>query len=161
MGRIMKLNQFLPENVKTHGVSGDAAEYYANVSNHLASELKIPESIKVVVNFNYKHEFVQGHNGSTLPDLMDDNTIHIYLRPGLDRATLLRALCHEFVHVQQIASGRLVFNIKNEKLAGMEWEGEAVEPPNYNRSSEWELEAHTKEKDLLQSVIGAVGNLMN
>ena len=156
----MKLKEFLGENVRIGGdIESDANDYYTKVGQYLIKELNIPTDVTVVVHVASTHGLDKTQNGSTLPDLQGRNAIHVYLLPGLDRATLLRAMCHEFVHVQQIATKRLVLDIQNGRLLKMEWEGKKV-PPNYNRNSEWELEAHIKEKELLHKVIGAVGNLM-
>lgn len=156
----MKLDEFLPESVTINGAEDKAAEYYQKVGHFLFDKLNIPAQTKVIVHIDYNIDPEGNQNGSTLPDLKTSGIVHVYLRPGLDRASLLRAICHEFVHAEQIASGRLRLDIQGEKLKGMYWEGNPVQNTAFNRNSEWELEATIKERTLLQDVIGAVGNLM-
>lgn len=154
----MKLNQLLREDTRIEGAEGDATKYYLEVMNHLRKELNVPPTTTIDVHINHPAgHFGKGHNGSTLPDQKKEDVVHIYLRPGMDRATLLRALCHEAVHAEQLATGRLTIDVNTAQFT---WEGKPVSNPGYNRNSEWELEAHIKEKQLLQSVIQAVGNLM-
>ena len=156
----MNFIQFLQESTSTTGLSGKAEQYYNSAIEYFRKELKIPANTKVNVHFNYDHDFGQGHNGSTLPDLHQDNAVNVYLRDGLDRATLMKALGHEMVHVEQMANKRLNLEIVDGQLKSIEWEGEPQKSFNYNRNAEWELEAHSMENQLMRGAIQAVGNLM-
>jgi len=156
----MRFVEFLTEGGSViQGVDGETKQYYENAVKFLRNKLGVPSSTIVTVHINFKHDFGSGHNGSTLPDLNKQNVLHMFLKPGLDRATLLRAIAHEMVHVEQIANKRLNLKIEDGKLKSIDWKGKPVKALNYNRSSEWEIEAHAKEQNLMLQTIQAIGNL--
>ena len=155
----MNFLQFLTESTSVVGIADDIKNYYEQAIEYLRNKLNIPTNTKVIIHFNYNHDFGEGHNGSTLPDLNQKNTIHVYLRKGLDKASLLRALSHEMVHVGQIANKRLNLEIVDGQLKSIKWEGKPQKQFNYNRNAEWELEAHSMENELLHDIISKYGNV--
>lgn len=157
---IMQLNDLIIEALVIKGIQDPQhKDYYTQVINFLITKLGIPDT-NIILHVGLSGLFSSGHTGSTLPDPTRPNIIHMFIPKGLDRASLLRAICHEMVHVQQLATKRLELKIENGKLIEMKWEGKPISTAKYNRNGPWELEAHIKEKTLLHDVIQKVGNLM-
>lgn len=141
----MKLDMLVEgSNTAVKGMEGLDKEYLLLVANKLRDELGISPSRKILLNTNEKAQlFGAGHNGSTL---MQGGIIIMFLNESLMNDQILMTLSHEMVHAQHLDSGRMEMKIGTSGIS-LKWEGKDVKP-NYSRSSEWEVDAHIKEKKL-------------
>jgi len=157
----MKVHQIIAESLSIDGAGLDnkANEYYTSAVEYLREILNISPNVNIAVHLNYDYGSGDSTNATTLPDPDNKSKIHLFIKGGLSRAEVVRVMAHEMVHVQQLASGRLRIDIENGVVNAIYWEGELTKETKYNRSGEWENEAHAKQQELLHAVIGKIGNL--
>ena len=154
----MKLRDILTEKVSiTQGASGKELDYLQDAADLLAKQLGLSDQ-NIVVSFDPPMDLDKTQTGVTIGIGKHPNKIFVMVDKGLSMGEKLFTLCHEMVHVQQLASGRLAFTeIKDGKVSG-EWEGEKFDNIKYSRSNPWEVEAHTKDKQLREFVLKKLGN---
>jgi hypothetical protein len=122
-----------------------AAKFAANIL--LSTRMRENLSIRVV--FTEKDTKTNGWYGYC--DWRDNNLrprdFIIAIDPNLTRTQTLRVIMHEFVHVQQFATGRLKDYVRMHKVVN--WMGEYHnDHKGENMTSPWEREARRLERSL-------------
>ena len=154
----MKLRDIITERVSiTQGAQGKELDYLQDAADLLAKQLGVSDK-NIVVSFDPPYDLDSTQTGVTIGLGKNPNKIFVMVDKGLSMGEKVLTLCHEMVHVQQLASGRLVFaELKDGKVSG-EWEGDKFDNIKYSRRNPWEVEAHTKDKQLRDFVLKKLGN---
>ena len=117
----------------------------------------------VVISFDPPYDLDKSQYGATIGISKDGNPperIFVLIDKDLSMGEKVLYLCHEMIHVEQLASGRLLITNfdTNAKTIDGEWEGEKFEGRKYSKRNEWEVEAHTRDKKLRDYVLKRMGN---
>lgn len=156
----MKLSQMIIEKAKvTQGDNPKEMEYLQRAADLLADTLSV-EGNEITISFDPPMDLDKSQHGVTIGLGRNPKKIFIMIDRGLSTGEKVRTLAHEMVHVNQLASGRLVIlELKDGNISG-EWEGEPFKLARYSSSNPWEIEAYTKEKELRQLVVDEIGNFI-
>lgn len=157
----MRLSHILKEKARVQKAeSPEELEYLQKAANLLADNLNIADR-EIIITFDPPYDLDKNQYGATVGVGKKPNKIFILIDKGISTGEKVRTLAHEMVHAQQISSGRLVISeLKNKKING-EWEGEPFTNTQYSKSNPWEIEAHTKEKELQRYIIKKLGNFIS
>lgn len=154
----MKLRHIITESAQiTQGAEGKELDYLQDAADLLMKQLGISDQT-VVISFDPPMDLDSSQTGVTIGMGRPPGKIFIMVDKGLSMGEKVLTLCHEMVHVKQLASGRLVFDkLENGKVSG-EWEGDKFDEIKYSRRNPWEVEAHTTDKKLRDFVLKNLGN---
>lgn len=132
-------------------------KYLQKAADILAQELDI-NNHELIISFDPPYDLDKSQDGATIGLGRVPRKIFILIDKTLSTGEKVRTLAHEMIHAQQLSNGRLVINgIENGKISG-EWEGQPFDDLKYSTSNAWEIEAHTRDKDLQRFVLGKIGN---
>lgn len=146
----------LIENQSIQG-AGENEQYFNTVVDTLRDELGIPENVELKIALKHNMPLDKGQKGLTIPNPNNPNQMFVFLNPNLVGAEVVSTIAHELVHVKQISDGRMNIQLKDGAYE-VEWEGRPLKQVRYSRSHPWEVEAHTQERPLMQSIIKKLGN---
>jgi hypothetical protein len=153
----MLVNEILTEEL--HGLIPEESKYFEKVLQYIRKELNIPNTVTLDVAFKPGIKFDPGQSGLTIPNPTKPNHIFVFLSPGLTNGERVQTLAHEMIHVQHIVSGKMTIELKDGKYF-VTWENKPVQELVYSRSHPWEVDAHSKDRDLAHRVIKQIGNLI-
>ena len=132
-------------------------QYLQKAADILAQKLDI-DNQEIIITFDPPYDLDKSQDGATVGMGKHPKKIFILIDKNLSTGEKVKNLAHEMVHAQQLADGRLVINsLDGGKISG-EWEGQSYDDLKYSRSNPWEIEAHTREKELHRFVISELGN---
>jgi hypothetical protein len=128
----------------------------SKLDQYLRSELKIPPYVSIKIHSNIEKgwedslgsKFVMGTffiNKDT-----PTKSFHVAFQSTLNVDKIVETICHEYVHIAQIASGRWVRENSYQMWNGIRFEiaKTALTSREYKFTTPWEIEAYTMEKDL-------------
>ena len=90
-----------------------------------------------------------GMRGVVGPDPSDPTQLVMLLDSALDSEFLISTLCHEMVHVKQLAKGQMKFLPNDAKI----WKGKRYNKKTKYLDMPWELDAFSKQEILLRRAI--------
>ncbi len=154
----MKLKHIITERATvTQGATGKELDYLQDAADLLTKHLGLGDQ-SITISFDPPVDLDNSQTGVTVGIGRPPNKIFVMVDKNLSVGEKLLTLAHEMVHVKQLASGRLVFDkLENGKVSG-EWEGEKFDEVKYSRNNPWEIEAHTKDKELRSFILKELGN---
>lgn len=154
----MKIFDIIPEKAQiTQGKDKAEVEYLQRAADFLSDYLNLDDH-NILISLDPPMDLDNTQTGVTIAMGKNPNKIFIMIDKGISTGEKVRTLAHEMIHALQIASGRLVIlELKDGKIRG-QWEGETFNDLKYSRSNPWEVEAHTKDKELQRMVIDELGN---
>ncbi|RLC97001.1 MAG: hypothetical protein DRI46_13350 [Chloroflexi bacterium] len=159
----MKLKHIITEKASiTQGAEGPELDYLQDAADLLTKHLALGDQ-KITISFDPPKglDLDPSQNGVTIGLGNPPKEIFVLVDKNLSTGEKLLTLAHEMVHVKQLASGRLVFaSLEGGKVSG-EWEGEQFAEMKYSRRNPWEVEAHTKDKQLRDFILKELGNFNN
>lgn len=157
----MKLKHIITERATvTQGATGKELDYLQDAADLLVRHLGLGDQ-SVTISFDPPMDLDGSQSGVTIGLGRPPNKIFVMVDKNQSVGEKLLTLSHEMVHVKQLASGRLVFDkLENGKVSG-EWEGEKFDEAKYSRNNPWEVEAHTKDKELRDYILKELGNFNN
>jgi len=157
----MKFIQSLLEQAKVkNSDSTEELQYLQKAADILSQELQL-DNHEVLITFDPPYDLDKSQYGVTVGIGKIPKKIFIMVDKNISTGEKVRTLAHEMVHAQQLAQGRLVINgLTDGKITG-EWEGKEFGNIRYTKSNPWEIEAHTREKELQRFVIDTLGNFLS
>lgn len=134
-------------------------QYLQRAADILSQELGLGNH-EIIITFDPPYDLDKSQGGATIGLGKIPRKIFILIDKDISTGEKVRNLGHEMIHAQQLATGRLaILDIENGKISG-EWESQAFDDLKYSKSNPWEIEAHTKEKDLQRFVLSKIGNFI-
>lgn len=154
----MKLSQIISEKATiTQGRDQGEMAYLQRAADLLSDHLNL-NSHDITISLDPPMDLDKTQTGVTIGIGKRPNKIFIMIDSGISTGEKVKTLAHEMIHALQLATGRLaILELKNGKITA-EWEGETLKNIRYSRSNPWEIEAHTKDKELQRLVIDQLGN---
>lgn len=154
----MKLSQIISEKATiTQGRDQEEMAYLQRAADLLSDHLNL-NSHDITISLDPPMDLDKTQTGVTIGIGKRPNKIFIMIDSGISTGEKVKTLAHEMIHALQLATGRLaILELKNGKITA-EWEGETLKNIRYSRSNPWEIEAHTKDKELQRLVIDQLGN---
>lgn len=141
----------------TKASSPEELQYLQKAADILSQELEL-DNHEIMVSFDPPYDLDKSQDGATIGIGRIPKKIFILVDKNLSTGEKLRTLAHEMVHAQQLAQGRLVIDkLENGKISG-EWGGKSYDSIKYSRANPWEVEAHTRDRQLQLFVISKIGN---
>jgi len=153
----MKISTILERSRVQNATESEELQYLQKAADLLSNELDLNDR-EVTITFDPPYDLDASQYGATIGLGRSPKKIFIFVDKDISTGEKLRALAHEMVHAQQLASGKLaILNFEKGQISG-EWDGEPFEFLRYSKSNPWEVEAYTKEKSLQKFVINKLGN---
>lgn len=156
----MKLSSITERARVQNAKQSEELQYLQRAADLLAQELDL-EDKEISITFDPPYDLDKTQYGATIGLGRSPKKIFIFVDKGIPTGEKLRALAHEMIHAQQLASGKLaILDFSNGKISG-EWEGEPFDHTRYSKSNPWEVEAYKREKELQRFIIDKLGNFIS
>lgn len=153
----MKISQIIESARVQNAGESEELQYLQRAADLLSKKLDL-EDREVTITFDPPYDLDPSQYGATIGLGRSPKKIFILIDKGIPTGEKVRALAHEMVHAQQLASGKLaILNFEKGQING-EWDGEPFDFVRYSKSNPWEVEAYTQEKKLQRFVINELGN---
>ena len=154
----MKLSHILHEKANVaQGVDEAELAYLQKAADLLSRELKV-DNHNITISFDPPMDLDNSQYGVTIGLGHKPQKIFIMVDKGLSTGDKLLNLCHEMVHAQQLAHGHLTIEVLKDGQISGEWNGKKFSSLKYSKANPWEVEAHTKDKQLRKWVVEQLGN---